>query len=145
MSRGTSGSEFRLVLTKLNEVQEKLDKSDQSALANSLSEINDSLRIIEGNHTDFSDAAFQTLQRLQTTIESGFKAMEERIVALEGRVARSAVEEGSSEPLTPPSSSRKRKISRHPDLSVSYSNFSVSACFNSLYSFDLVFMTCAEI
>ena len=115
-------SEFRLVLNKLKDVQEKLEKSDQSAVANQLTDINDSLRIMEGNQSDFSDAVFQTLARIQATMERGFKAMDERVAALESKIAgcdSSLAEGSSSDAGTPPSSSRKRKMPRHPDLSVS--------------------------
>ena len=115
-------SEFRLVLNKLKDVQEKLEKSDQSAVANQLTDINDSLRIMEGNQSDFSDAVFQTLARIQATMERGFKTMDERVAALESKIAgcdSSLAEGSSSDAGTPPSSSRKRKIPRHPDLSVS--------------------------
>ena len=121
-TRSTNMSEFRLVLNKLKDVQEKLEESDQSAVANQLTDINDSLRIIEGNQSDFSDAVFQTFELIQANMERGFKAMDERISAIERKIAgcNSTLAEGSSsEAGTPPSSSRKRKIPRHPDLSVS--------------------------
>ena len=121
-TRNTNMSEFRLVLNKLKDVQEKLEKSDQSAVANQLTDMNDSFRIMEGNQSDFSDAVFQTLARIQATMERGFKAMDERVAALESKIAgcdSSLAEGSSSDAGTPPSSSRKRKIPRHPDLSVS--------------------------
>ncbi|XP_068714058.1 uncharacterized protein [Montipora foliosa] len=119
-TRNTNVSEFRLVLNKLKDLQEKLEKSDQSAVANQLTDINDSLRINEGNQSDFSDAVFQTLAGIQATMERGFKAMDERVAALESKIAgcdSSLAEGSSSDAGTPPSSSRKRKIPRHPDLS----------------------------
>ena len=124
-NRNSNASEFRQVLSRLKEVQEKLENSDQSRLTSKLSDMNDSLNIIEGNQTDFSDAVLQTLERIQTTMENGFKAIEDRISALEDKVAnRPTIEAGSDEAVTPPSSSRKRKISRHPDLSVRNFTFS---------------------
>ena len=77
---------------------------------------------MKGNQSDFSDAVFQTLAPIQATMERGFKAMDERVAALESKIAgcdSSLAEGSSSDAGTPPSSSRKRKTPRHPDLSVS--------------------------
>ena len=102
-------SEFRLVLTKLTEVQKKLDETDQSSVIAQLRQVNDSLQILEGNQTNVSDAILNKLQSIETRIETGFKALD-----------CPAIAEGStSGMLTPPSSSKKRKIAHHPDLSVS--------------------------
>ena len=60
MNRSSNASELRLILSRLKEVQEKLERSDQSSLANKLSVINGSLRIIEVNQADFSDTVLQT-------------------------------------------------------------------------------------
>lgn len=114
-----SPSEFILVLTKLTEVQKKLDTTDQSLVIAQLRQVNDSLQIVEGNQIDISDAILNKLQSMETRIETGFK--EEKIAALERKVVDGpAIAEGSAfGMLTPPSSSKKRKIPRHPDLSVS--------------------------
>ena len=109
-TRNTNMSQFRLVLNKLKDVQEKLEKSDQLAVANQLTDTNDSLRIIEGNQSDFSDAVLQTFELIQANMERGFKAMDERISALERKIAgcNSTLAEGSSsEAGTSPSSSKK--------------------------------------
>ena len=50
-----------LILSSLKEVQDKLERSDQSSLASKLSDINGSLSIIEVNQADFSDTVPQTL------------------------------------------------------------------------------------
>lgn len=115
-----SPSEFRLVLTKLTEVQEKLNTTDQSSIIAQLRQVNDSLQIVEGNQTDISDAILNKLQSIESRIETGFNALE-KIAALERKVVDCpAITEGNaSGMLTPPSSSKKRKIARHPDLSVS--------------------------
>ena len=81
-ARASNASEFRQILTRLKEVQDKLERSDQDSLASKLSDINDSLSIIEGNQTDFSDSVLQTLERIETTMVNGFKAMEDRISPL---------------------------------------------------------------
>ena len=81
-----SPSEFCLVLTKLTEVQKKLDTTDQSSVIAQLRQVNDSLQIVEGNQTDISDAILNKLQSIETRIETGFKALEEKIVALERKV-----------------------------------------------------------
>ena len=49
------------ILSRLKEIQEKLETSDQSSLASKLSNINGFLSIIEGNQTEFSDTVLQTL------------------------------------------------------------------------------------
>ena len=51
VNRSSNASEFRQILSRLKEVQEKLETSDQSSLASKLSDINGSLSIIEGNQT----------------------------------------------------------------------------------------------
>ena len=61
MNRSSNASELRLILSRLKEVQEKLERSDQSSLASKLSVINGSLSIIEVNQADFSDTVLQTL------------------------------------------------------------------------------------
>ena len=84
MKRSSNASEFRQILSRLKEVQEQLERSDQSSLASKLSDINNSLSIIEGNQTEFSDTVLQTLDR--TDIQDGFRAMEERIYSLEAKM-----------------------------------------------------------
>ena len=113
-ARASNASEFRQILTRLKEVQDKLERSDQASLESKLSDINDSLSIIEGNQTDFSDSVLQTLERIETTMVNKFKAMEDRVSSLEATEATA----GNDCMMTLPSSSRKRKIARHPDLSV---------------------------
>ena len=92
LNRSSNASEFRQILSRLKEVQEKLETSDQSSLASKLSDINGSLSIIEGNQTEFSDTVLQTLDRMQTTTQDGFRAMEERIYSLEAKDTHSRVE-----------------------------------------------------
>ena len=84
MKRSSNASEFRQILSRLKEVQEQLKRSDQSSLASKLSDINNSLSIIEGNQTEFSDTVLQTLDR--TDIQDGFRAMEEGIYSLEAKM-----------------------------------------------------------
>ncbi|CAH3152029.1 unnamed protein product [Pocillopora meandrina] len=69
-SRASNVSEFRQVLSRLKDLHEKLERSDQSSLAAKLSDINDSLSIIEGNQTDFSDTVLQTLERIHSTMQN---------------------------------------------------------------------------
>ena len=93
VNRSSNASEFRQILSTLKEVQEKLETSDQSSLASKLSDINGSLSgIIEGNQTEFSDTVLQTLDRMQTAAQDGFRAMEERIYSLEAKDTHSRVE-----------------------------------------------------
>jgi len=61
VNRSSNASELRLILSRLKEVQEKLERSDQSSLASKLSDINGSLSITEVNQADFSDTVLQTL------------------------------------------------------------------------------------
>ena len=86
VKRFSNASEFRQILSRLKEVQEKLERSDQSSLASKLSDINNSLSIIEGNQTDISDTVLQTLDRMQTAIQDGFRATEERIYSLAAKM-----------------------------------------------------------
>ena len=86
MKRFSNASEFRQILRRLKEVQEKLERSDQSSLASKLSDINNSLSIIEGNQTDISDTVLQTLDWMQTAIQDGFRATKERIYSLEAKM-----------------------------------------------------------
>jgi len=110
-------SEFRTILSRINEIKTSLQGSDREEVSKKLDEMNDSLRIIEGNQADSSDALFKAVERMQKSVEDSFKALESRIVALEARLDQST---HSTSALTSPTSlSRKRKISRHPDLSVS--------------------------
>ena len=64
VNRSSNASELRLILSRLKEVQEKLERSDQSSLASKLSDINCSLSIIEVNQADFSDTVLQTLDQM---------------------------------------------------------------------------------
>ena len=69
-----------------------------------------------------SNAVFKAIEKIQETMENGFKAIEARIASLEEKVnhdvATQANSVGSCTP-SPDSSGRKRKIHRNPDLSVS--------------------------
>lgn len=47
----TVGSEFRTILTRIREVKETLEQTDNVELARQLEEVNDSLRILEGNQS----------------------------------------------------------------------------------------------
>ena len=81
----SNASELRKILSRLKEVQEKLETSDQTSLASKFPDINDTLSIIEGNQTEFSDTVLQTLGPMQTATQDGFRAMEERIYSLEAK------------------------------------------------------------
>ena len=94
-----AGSEFRTLLTRINEVKSVLQQSEHAELAKQPSEVNDSLRVIEGNHADFSDAVFKTMQDIQTAMDNGFKAMEAKIVALEAKLE--GRDESAAGPTTP--------------------------------------------
>ena len=96
VNRSSNASELRLILSRLKEVQEKLERSDQSSLASKLSDINGSLSIIEVNQADFSDTVLQTLDQMQTATQDGFRAMEERINSLEAKINTHSRVEGSN-------------------------------------------------
>ena len=78
--------EFRLVLTRLTEVQKKLDTTNQSSVIAQLKKVNDSLQIVEGNQTNISNTILSKLESIETRIEAAFKALEEKIAALERKV-----------------------------------------------------------
>ena len=97
VNRSSNASELRQILSRLKEVQEKLERSDQSSLASKLSDINGSLdSIIEGNQVDFSDTVLQTLDQMQTATQDGFRSMEERINSLEAKINTHSRVEGSN-------------------------------------------------
>ena len=74
--RNPSPSQFHLVLTKLTELQEKLNTMDQSSVIAQLRRVNNSLQIVEGNQTDISDAILNKLLSMEMRIKTGFKALE---------------------------------------------------------------------
>ena len=74
--RNPSPSQFYLVLTKLTELQEKLNTMDQSSVIAQLRRVNNSLQIVEGNQTDISDAILNKLLSIEIQIKTGFKALE---------------------------------------------------------------------
>ena len=74
--RNPSPSQFHLVLTKLTELQEKLNTTDQSSVIAQLRRVNNSLQIVEGNQTDISDAILNKLLSIEIQIKTGFKALE---------------------------------------------------------------------
>ena len=113
VNSSSNASELRLILSKLKEVQEKLERSDQSSLASKLSDINGSLSIIEGNQADFSDTVLQTLDQMQTATQDGFRAMEERINSLEGKINTHSRVEGSNDATE---LCEKKKIAFHRGL-----------------------------
>ena len=101
-----------------------LQESNHGETAKQVVEFSDSLRIIEGNQAEFSDAVFKSIEKIQETMENGFKAIEAKIVALEAKIDQDVATQANSIGLwtqSPNSSGRKRKIPRHryPDLSVS--------------------------
>lgn len=116
-----SPSEFRLLLMKLTEIQKKLDTTDQLSVIAHLRQGNDSLHIVERNQTNISDAILNKLQSIEVWLETGFKALKEKIAALQRKVVDcSAITEGGAvRMLMPPCSSKKRQIGHHPDLLVS--------------------------
>lgn len=120
----TVGSEFRTILTRIKEVKETLEQTDNMELARQLEEVNDSLRILEGNQSEFADAVFKVLQNIEGKVTEGFKMMEAKVAELDAKM-RPSCEVTPCTP-SPTSSGKKRKIARHPDLSVgqAYSNSS---------------------
>ena len=74
--RNPSPSQFHLVLTKLTELQEKLNTTDQSSVIAQLRQVNNSLQIVEGNQTDISNAILNKLLSMEMRIKTGFKALE---------------------------------------------------------------------
>ena len=56
-------SEFRTILSRINEIKTSLQGSDREEVSKKLKEMNDSLRIIERNQADFSDAMFKAAEK----------------------------------------------------------------------------------
>ena len=104
----TVGSEFRTILTGIREVKETLEQTDDVELARQLQEVNDSLRILEGNQTEVADAVFKVLQNMESNMTEGFKMMEAKVAELDAKMRPSC----KVAPCTPSptSSGKKRKI-----------------------------------
>ena len=66
-------SEFRTILSRINEIKISLQGSDREEVSKKLDEMNHSLRIIEGNQADFSDAMFKVVERMQKSVEDSLK------------------------------------------------------------------------
>ena len=76
-------------------------------LARQLEEVNDSLRILEGNQSEFADAVFKVLQNVESKMTEGFKMMETKITELDAKIRPIASCEVA--PCTPsPTSSGKK-------------------------------------
>ena len=110
------GSEFKTILTRIKEVKETLEQTDNAELARQLEEVNDSLRILEGNQSEFADAVFKALGNIESKMIEGFKMMVAKVAELDVKM-RPSCEVSPCTP-SPKSSGKKRKIARHPDLSV---------------------------
>ena len=61
----TVGSEFRAILTRIKEVKETLENTDNVELARQLEEVNDSLRILEGNQSEYAMGSSKPLETLR--------------------------------------------------------------------------------
>lgn len=129
----TVGSEFRTILTRIREVKETLEQTDNVELARQLQEVNDSLRILEGNQSEFADAVFKVLQNIESKMAEGFKMMEAKVAELDAKM-RPSCEVAPCTP-SPTSSGKKRKIARHPDLSVSEAYSQLNSTLNCLMFF----------
>ena len=64
----TVGSEFRTILTRIREVKETLEETDNVEVARQLREVNDSLRMLEGNQSEFADAVFKVLENIRNFV-----------------------------------------------------------------------------
>ena len=60
-------------LSRINEIKTSLQGSDREEVSKKLDEMNHSLRIIEGNQADFSDAMFKAVERMQKSVEDSLK------------------------------------------------------------------------
>ena len=111
------GSEFKAILTRIKEVKETLEQTDSVELARQLEDVNDLLRILEGNQSEFADAIFKALGNIESKMMEGFKMMEAKVAELDAKIRPSC----KVSPCTPSptSSGKERKIPRHHDLSVS--------------------------
>lgn len=129
----TVGWEFRTILTGIREVKETLEQTDDVELARQLQEVNDSLRILEGNQTEVADAVFKVLQNMESNMTEGFKMMEAKVAELDAKMRPSC----KVAPCTPSptSSGKKRKIAMNPDLSVSEAYCKLNSTLNCLMFF----------
>ena len=111
------GLELEAILTRIKEVKKTLEQTDNAELARQLEGVNDSLRILSGNQSEFADAVFKALGNIESKMMEGFKMMEAKVAELDAKIRPSR--EVSPCTPSPTSSRKKRKIARHPDLSVS--------------------------
>ena len=106
-------SEIRTILTR---IYNRLTM--WSSLARQLGDVNDLLRILEGNQSGFADAVFKVLESIGSKMTEGFEMMETKIAELAAKMRPSC----EVSPCTPSATStgKKRKITRYPDLSVGF-------------------------
>ena len=111
------GLGLEAILTRIKEVKKTLEQTDNAELARQLEGVNDSLRILSGNQSEFADAVFKALGNIESKMMEGFKMMEAKVAELDAKI-RPSCEVSPCTP-SPTSSRKKRKIAKHPDLSVS--------------------------
>ena len=118
-ANSTNGSEFRLILSKLRDLEKNLENTSNDTLARQIEEIRDSVKIIEGNHTTLADELLGKLkstgEALKKQMQDGFDILNARMVFLEARMT----EVGETTPEN--SGGKKRRVERNADLSVSQS------------------------
>ena len=118
-ANSTNGSEFRLILSKLRDLEKNLENTSNDTLARQIEEIGDSVKIIEGNHTTLADELLGKLkstgEALKKQMQDGFDILNARMDFLEARMT----EVGETTPEN--SGGKKRRVERNADLSVSQS------------------------
>lgn len=118
-ANSTNGSEFRLILSKLRDLEKNLENTSNDTLARQIEEIRDSVKIIEGNHTTLADELLGKLkstgEALKKQMQDGFDILNARMDFLEARMT----EVGETTPEN--SGGKKRRVERNADLSVSQS------------------------
>ena len=67
------GLELEAILTRIKEVKKTLEQTDNAELARQLEGVNDSLRILEGNQSEFADAVFEALGNIESKMMESFK------------------------------------------------------------------------
>ena len=67
------GLELEAILTRIKELKKTLEQTDNAELARQLEGVNDSLRILEGNQSEFADAVFKALVNIESKMMEGFK------------------------------------------------------------------------
>jgi hypothetical protein len=111
----------RTILHQIKDLKEAFSNSDNAATTAAVEGITDAINVVGGNQTIFGDEVFKRLEameeRINVNISSAVEPLMEKITSLERNLNIIQSSSMSSDCDTPPS--KRRKVQRNPDLSVS--------------------------